>query len=63
MARRIEVKTGNVVQLFNGTFGVISEIDKQKHTIKIDNIPISYHITNIKYMNDFYVEFAELYFL
>ena len=63
MSLKLEVKTGNVVKLFNGTFGIISEINKQEYTIRLENQSEFYHIKNIKYMNDFYVEFAELYFL
>ena len=63
MSLKLEVKTGNVVKFFNGTFGGISEINKQEYTIRLENQSEFYHIKNIKYMNDFYVEFAELYFL
>ena len=63
MSLKLEVKTGNVVKLFNGNFGIISEINKQEYTIRLENQSEFYHIKNIKYMNDFYVEFAELYFI
>ena len=37
MSLKLEVKTGNVVKLFNGTFGIISEINKKEYKIRLEN--------------------------
>jgi len=54
MIKKIIIKIGDNVELFNGTFGVVSDIDYGTYKIKISGehkYPIWFHILNIHYLN------------
>ena len=51
----ITLKIGDKVRLYNGTFGIISDVDYAAYQIEISGEhknPEWVHILNVKYVND-----------